>query len=132
MSSRRRRRRRRVVVGTYHPPRPLRLSPPPVLFASDGGADLDGPDEDDKKDDEEEKEEEERGSSISSLIRNVDSFLDTPILDANDRTDQGLLAESLKRFVRSDPQIASITFSAIVVTFIAILIRTFNYITYGM
>ena len=43
------------------------------------------------------------------------SFWDTPILDANDRSDQGPVAELLKKFVRSEPELASVTFSVVVI-----------------
>jgi len=84
----------------------------------------------------------ENGSSIdsddsvqneeASLFAKINSFLDTPILDANNRSDQGAVAETLKRFVRREPQLASVTFSAVVVAFMFILVRLYNFISYGI
>ena len=68
----------------------------------------------------------------ASLFDQINAFLDTPILDANDRSDQGAVAETLKRFVRREPQIASITFSAVVVAFMFLLVRIYNFISYGI
>ena len=68
----------------------------------------------------------------SSLFDQINDFLDTPILDANNRSDQGAVAETLKRFVRREPQLASITFSAVVVAFMFLLVRLYNLISYGI
>ena len=68
----------------------------------------------------------------TSLFDQINAFLDTPILDANDRSDQGAVAETLKRFVRREPQIASIAFSAVVVAFMFLLVRIYNFISYGI
>ena len=68
----------------------------------------------------------------TSLFDQINDFLDTPILDANNRSDQGALAETLKRFVRREPQVASITFSAVVVAFMFLLVRVYNFISYGI
>ena len=51
------------------------------------------------------------------------SFWDTPILDANDRRDQGPVAEALKKFVRAEPEVASVTFSVVVVIILLGLTR---------
>eukprot|EP00568_Trieres_chinensis_P009690 CAMPEP_0183307824 /NCGR_PEP_ID=MMETSP0160_2-20130417/19567_1 /TAXON_ID=2839 ORGANISM="Odontella Sinensis, Strain Grunow 1884" /NCGR_SAMPLE_ID=MMETSP0160_2 /ASSEMBLY_ACC=CAM_ASM_000250 /LENGTH=161 /DNA_ID=CAMNT_0025471505 /DNA_START=87 /DNA_END=572 /DNA_ORIENTATION=+ len=67
-----------------------------------------------------------------NVLSRINSFLDTPILDANDRTDQGALAEALKRFVRKDPQVASVTFSAVVLLSLTGLVRLLNFFTYGV
>ncbi len=58
-----------------------------------------------------------------SLFDKVNDFLDTPILDANNRSDQGALAEALKEFVRDEPEIAQVTFSVVVVAILALLTR---------
>mmetsp|Transcript_2141 Transcript_2141/g.4342 ORF Transcript_2141/g.4342 Transcript_2141/m.4342 type:complete len:157 (-) Transcript_2141:373-843(-) len=50
-----------------------------------------------------------------SLWDKVNKFLDTPILDANNRSDQGAIAETLKEFVRDEPELAQVTFSVVVV-----------------
>ena len=50
-----------------------------------------------------------------SLWDKVNKFLDTPILDANNRSDQGAIAETLKEFVRDEPELAQVAFSAVVV-----------------
>ena len=68
----------------------------------------------------------------TSLFDQINAFLDTPILDANDRSDQGAVAETLKRFVRREPQIASIAFSAVVVAVMFLLVRIYNFISYGI
>ena len=68
----------------------------------------------------------------SSLFDQINDFLDTPILDANNRSDQGAIAETLKRFVRREPQLASITFSAVVVAFMFLLVRLYNFVSYGI
>ena len=62
-------------------------------------------------------------SSEASLFDKVNNFLDTPILDANNRSDQGALAEALKEFVRDEPEIAQVTFSAVVVAILVIISR---------
>ena len=62
-------------------------------------------------------------SSEASLLDKVNSFLDTPILDANNRSDQGALAETLKEFVRDEPEIAQVTFSVVVVAIMVVLTR---------
>ena len=70
------------------------------------------------------KEEEEESSEVS-LLDKVNNFLDTPILDANNRSDQGAVAETLKEFVRDEPEIAQVTFSVVVVAFLALATRAF-------
>lgn len=67
-----------------------------------------------------------------SILDQINAALDTPILDANERSDQGAIAEALKGFVRSEPQLASISFSAVVVVFLFILVRFFNFLSYGI
>lgn len=62
-------------------------------------------------------------SSEESLLDKLNSFLDTPILDANNRSDQGALAETLKEFVRDEPEIAQVTFSVVVVAIMVVLTR---------
>ncbi len=62
-------------------------------------------------------------SSEKSLLDKLNSFLDTPILDANNRSDQGALAETLKEFVRDEPEIAQVTFSVVVVAIMVVLTR---------
>ena len=67
-----------------------------------------------------------------SILDQINAVLDTPILDANERSDQGAIAEALKGFVRSEPQLASFSFSAVVVVFLFILVRFFNFLSYGI
>eukprot|EP00536_Pseudo-nitzschia_multiseries_P010963 jgi/Psemu1/289404/fgenesh1_pg.354_\ len=70
-----------------------------------------------------EKEEdvhEEEEQKASSLWDTVNDFLDTPILDANNRSDQGAVAETLKEFVRDEPELAQVTFSAAVVAILVL------------
>mmetsp|Transcript_29372 Transcript_29372/g.79515 ORF Transcript_29372/g.79515 Transcript_29372/m.79515 type:complete len:146 (+) Transcript_29372:136-573(+) len=73
------------------------------------------------------KEEEEIVREVDeappSLWDKVNNFLDTPILDANNRSDQGAVAETLKEFVRDEPEIAQVTFSAVVVAIMVLVTR---------
>mmetsp|Transcript_10925 Transcript_10925/g.22686 ORF Transcript_10925/g.22686 Transcript_10925/m.22686 type:complete len:148 (-) Transcript_10925:689-1132(-) len=78
---------------------------------------------------EEDESEDERietvdNDSEKSLFDKVNDFLDTPILDANNRSDQGALAETLKDFVRDEPELAQVTFSVLVVVILALVTRT--------
>jgi len=61
----------------------------------------------------------------------INEFLDTPLLDANNRSDQGAIAETLKDFVRDDPFIAQVFFSAAAIAFFILVIRVFNAVRYG-
>jgi len=73
------------------------------------------------------------GSSISeqdqqekqelSLMDKFNNFLDTPILDANNRSNEGAVAEVLKEFVRDEPEIAQVTFSVAVVAILVLVTR---------
>ena len=65
-------------------------------------------------------------SSEPSLLDKLNKFLDTPILDANNRSDQGAVSEVLKEFVRDEPEIAQVTFSVAVV---AILVLVTKFVT---
>jgi hypothetical protein len=67
-----------------------------------------------------------------NLFQQINDVLNTPILDANVRSDQGPVAEALKKFVRREPQLASVTFSAVVLATIALLFRLYNFVTYGI
>lgn len=67
----------------------------------------------------------------SSPFAKINSFLDTPILDANNKSDQGVVAEALKDFVRDEPQVAQIAFSGVVVVLFFVGVRIFNAIKYG-
>mmetsp|Transcript_9934 Transcript_9934/g.14971 ORF Transcript_9934/g.14971 Transcript_9934/m.14971 type:complete len:153 (+) Transcript_9934:124-582(+) len=70
-------------------------------------------------------------NSNSSPFAKINSFLDTPILDANNKSDQGVVAEALKDFVRDEPQLAQIAFSGVVVVLFFVGVRIFNAIVYG-
>jgi len=70
-------------------------------------------------------------SNDISLLARINSFLDTPILDANNKGDQGLISEALKDFVRDDPQLAQITFSGVLIVAFFVGLRLFNAIKYG-
>ena len=59
----------------------------------------------------------------SSLWDRANAFLDTPILDANNRSDQGAVAEALKEFVRDEPELAQVTFSVAVVAAMVLATR---------
>ena len=61
--------------------------------------------------------------SEESVLDKINNFLDTPILDANNRSDQGALAETLKEFVRDEPEIAQVTFSVVVVAIMVVLTK---------
>ena len=58
-----------------------------------------------------------------SLLDKVNNFLDTPILDANNRSNEGAVAEVLKEFVRDEPEIAQVTFSVAVVAILVLVTR---------
>eukprot|EP00535_Pseudo-nitzschia_heimii_P003857 CAMPEP_0197177096 /NCGR_PEP_ID=MMETSP1423-20130617/2824_1 /TAXON_ID=476441 /ORGANISM="Pseudo-nitzschia heimii, Strain UNC1101" /LENGTH=172 /DNA_ID=CAMNT_0042626589 /DNA_START=77 /DNA_END=595 /DNA_ORIENTATION=+ len=58
-----------------------------------------------------------------SILDKINDFLDTPILDANDRSDQGPVAEALKEFVRDEPELAQVTFSVAVVAVLVAVTR---------
>eukprot|EP00534_Pseudo-nitzschia_fraudulenta_P000215 CAMPEP_0201131518 /NCGR_PEP_ID=MMETSP0850-20130426/42938_1 /ASSEMBLY_ACC=CAM_ASM_000622 /TAXON_ID=183588 /ORGANISM="Pseudo-nitzschia fraudulenta, Strain WWA7" /LENGTH=151 /DNA_ID=CAMNT_0047401569 /DNA_START=98 /DNA_END=553 /DNA_ORIENTATION=- len=58
-----------------------------------------------------------------SPLEKLNRFLDTPILDANNRSDQGAVAETLKEFVRDEPEIAQVTFSVVVVAMMVLVTR---------
>ena len=63
------------------------------------------------------------GGNEKSLLDKVNDFLDTPILDANNRSNQGAVAETLKEFVRDEPEIAQVTFSVVVVAIMVLVTR---------
>ena len=71
---------------------------------------------------ENENESEEELESLSILDK-INKFLDTPILDANNRSNQGQLSELLKEFVRDEPELAQVTFSAIVVALLFLIFK---------
>jgi hypothetical protein len=79
----------------------------------------------------EEEPEEDLTSSIVeeenlTVLEKINAVLDRPILDANDWSDQGPIVEPLKKFVRSQPEVASVTFSIIVVLGLLGTIRFIN------
>ena len=63
------------------------------------------------------------GTTDKSILDTINDFLDTPILDANNRSDQGPVAEALKEFVRDEPELAQVTFSVVVVAFLVVATR---------
>uniref|UniRef100_A0A6T6DXR0 Uncharacterized protein n=1 Tax=Craspedostauros australis TaxID=1486917 RepID=A0A6T6DXR0_9STRA len=65
-----------------------------------------------------------------SFLEQLNDALDTPILDANNKSDQGPIAEALKKFVRGQPEVASITFSAVVIIALIFIVRAVNYYLY--
>ena len=58
-----------------------------------------------------------------SVLDKINKFLDTPILDANNRSDQGAVTEALKEFVRDEPEVAQVTFSVAVVAILVLLTK---------
>lgn len=74
-------------------------------------------------------ETDETGSD--GIFTRINSLLDTPILDANNKGDQGPITEALKDFVRDDPQLAQITFSGVLVLLFFVSFRLFNAVRYG-
>ncbi|OEU09036.1 hypothetical protein FRACYDRAFT_249381 [Fragilariopsis cylindrus CCMP1102] len=58
-----------------------------------------------------------------SILDKINKFLDTPILDANNRSNQGQLSELLKEFVRDEPELAQVTFSAVVVALLFLIFK---------
>lgn len=96
------------------------------LFTSSGGDDNSG------SQDEIGSEQNQSGSpEEEGVMDRINSFLDTPILDANDRSDQGPLVDKLKAFVRRDPQVASVTFSVVALLVFVLIARLYNLLTYG-
>ena len=65
-------------------------------------------------------------SKSKNPLERLNEFLDTPILDANNRSDQGPLAEVLKDFVRSSPEVAQLAFSVVVIGLLVGLVRLFT------
>eukprot|EP00560_Eucampia_antarctica_P008098 CAMPEP_0197826598 /NCGR_PEP_ID=MMETSP1437-20131217/3541_1 /TAXON_ID=49252 ORGANISM="Eucampia antarctica, Strain CCMP1452" /NCGR_SAMPLE_ID=MMETSP1437 /ASSEMBLY_ACC=CAM_ASM_001096 /LENGTH=147 /DNA_ID=CAMNT_0043427105 /DNA_START=187 /DNA_END=630 /DNA_ORIENTATION=- len=65
------------------------------------------------------------GGGSNSLLDQLNDFLDTPILDANNKSDQGPMAEALKNFVRDESELAQITFSVAVVSIIFLILRLY-------
>jgi hypothetical protein len=78
---------------------------------------------DDKSDDESSEIETPNETESSSILDKINDFLDTPILDANNRSDQGAVAETLKEFVRDEPEIAQVTFSVVVVAVMVVVTK---------
>ena len=74
----------------------------------------------------EEGSSESESSSEPSPFDKLNSFLDTPILDANNRQDQGFVAETLKEFVRNEPEVAQVSFSIVVVCILVLLLKLFQ------
>ena len=64
--------------------------------------------------------------SLSSPLDKLNKFLDTPILDANNRQDQGFVAETLKEFVRNEPELAQVSFSIAVVAIMVLLLKLYQ------
>lgn len=64
-------------------------------------------------------------------LSKLNSLLDTPILDANNKKDEGPIAEALKDFVRDDSDMASLTFSVVVVLFFGLIARGAMYLING-
>jgi len=67
----------------------------------------------------------------ANMLQKLNSVLDTPILDANNKADQGPVVNALKNFVRDDPEVASVTFSVVVVVFMAVLTRGAMFVVNG-
>jgi hypothetical protein len=76
-------------------------------------------------------DEEDNTNFSKNPFAKINSFLDTPILDPNNKNDQGPVAEILKDFVRDEPQLAQVAFSGIVVTIFFVGLRIFNAVRYG-
>lgn len=65
------------------------------------------------------------------VLDKLNSILDTPILDANNKDDQGPIANGLKNFVRDDPDTASLTFSVVAVILMAVATRGAMFVVNG-
>lgn len=61
-----------------------------------------------------------------NFLQKFNDFLDTPILDANNRSDEGPVKELLKEFSRDEPELAQISFSVVV---IVILLGVTKFVT---
>jgi hypothetical protein len=70
-------------------------------------------------------------NEIENPLERLNSLLDTPILDANNKQNQGPVVEALKNFVRDDAELASLTFSVVVVIFFGVLTRGAMYMING-
>jgi hypothetical protein len=77
------------------------------------------------------KEVEKEDTTNVNIWSKLNSILDTPILDANDKKNQGAIVEALKRFVRDDAELASLTFSVVVVIGMAVAARGAMYVMNG-
>lgn len=65
------------------------------------------------------------------VLDKLNSVLDTPILDANNKEDQGPIVNGLKNFVRDDPDAASLTFSVVAVILMAVATRGAMFVVNG-
>ena len=88
-----------------------------LLMTSDGIDDALDNDADSPEMDQPENKEEK------NFLERINSFLDTPILDANNFERQGPVAEFLKDFVRSSPEVAQVVFSVVVIAILVGLVR---------
>jgi hypothetical protein len=105
-----------VTSDAYQPCRTFGTCSLPPLHASE-----EEPEEDLTSSIVEEEEEENL-----TVLEKINAVLDRPILDANDWSDQGPIVEPLKKFVRSQPEVSSVTFSIIVVLGLLGTIRFIN------
>ena len=92
---------------------------------------LSSPSDEDKDAPVAEEEPPAQAQESENPLSKLNSFLDTPILDANNKADEGPIAEALKEFVRDDSEMASITFSVVVVVFFAVVTRGAMYLING-
>lgn len=73
----------------------------------------------------------DENSSPNDPFARINSFLDTPILDPNNIKDQGPVLETLKEFVKNDPEFAQLTFQGILILGFLVCVRLFNTVKYG-
>mmetsp|Transcript_26791 Transcript_26791/g.44656 ORF Transcript_26791/g.44656 Transcript_26791/m.44656 type:complete len:144 (-) Transcript_26791:113-544(-) len=76
--------------------------------------------------DKDEAEEEPELAAVEedkSILQKFNDFLDTPILDANNRSNEGPLKEALKEFARDEPELAQVSFSVVVIAILLVITK---------
>jgi hypothetical protein len=58
-----------------------------------------------------------------NILQKFNDFLDTPILDANNRSNEGPVKEMLKNFSRDEPELAQISFSVVVILILLVVTK---------
>jgi hypothetical protein len=95
-------------------PGTLSRTPTRLFMANDEDSD----DQSDLSTDEGEAVEEEK-----NVMQKFNDFLDTPILDANNRSNEGPVKEMLKEFSRDEPELAQMSFSVVVILILLVVTK---------